>query len=73
MSYPCDLFSIFSFISIVIDHIKSLKETHLFFLHFSEYPLLFLVDRVDEESKEFQIANVQPKGVTQLLINFLSI
>ena len=51
LSYPYDLFSIFSLIFIVINPITSLKQTHLFFVHFSEYLLLFLDENVDEESK----------------------
>ena len=34
MSYLYDLFFIFILISIVIKHIKSFKQTYLFFLHF---------------------------------------
>ena len=51
MSYICDLFFIFSLIFSVINHIMSSKQTHLFFVHFLEYLLLFLVDNVDEESE----------------------
>ena len=47
----CDLFFIFNFIFIAINHILSLKQTHLFFAHFLEYLLLFLDDNVDEESE----------------------
>ena len=53
MSYLCDLFFIFSLIFIVINHIKSFKQTNLFFIHFLEYLLLSLVDYVDEESENF--------------------
>ena len=53
MSILCDLFFIFSLIFILINHITSLKETHLFFVHFLEYLLLFLNDNVDEESDLF--------------------
>ena len=51
MLYLWDLFFIFSIIFIVIDHITTLRQTHLFFLHFLEYILLFLDNEVDEESK----------------------
>ena len=51
MSYLNGLFFIFSLIFIVINSITSLKQTHLFFVHFLEYFLLFLNDNVDEESK----------------------
>ena len=47
----CDLCFFFSLIFIVINHITSLKRTLLFFVHFLEYLLLFLDDKVDEESK----------------------
>ena len=51
MSYLCDLFFISSLIFIPINHILSLKETQLIFVHFLEYLLLFLDDNVDEESE----------------------
>ena len=51
MSYSCDPFFNFSLIFIVINRITSLTQTHLFFVHFLEYLLLFLDGNVDEESK----------------------
>ena len=51
MSYIRDLFFIFILGFIVINHITSLKQTKLFFVHFLEYLLLFLDDNVDEESE----------------------
>ena len=51
MPYLCDLVLIFSLIFIVINHITSLKQTHLFFVHLLEYLLLPLDDNVDEASK----------------------
>ena len=54
MSYLCDFFFfflIFSLIFIVINPIAPLKQTHLLFVHFLEYLLLFLDDNVDEESE----------------------
>ena len=51
MSYLCDLFLIFSLIFIAINHITSLKQSHLVFEHFLEYLLLFLDDNVDEENE----------------------
>ena len=51
MSYLCDLFFISSLIFIPVNHILSLKETQLIFVHFLEYLLLFLDDNVDEESE----------------------
>ena len=56
----------FSIISSCINHITSLKQTHMFFVHFLEYLLLFLGDNVDEKGNNFQIAKVQP----QLLLSF---
>ena len=53
MSYPFDIFFIFSLIFIVINHITSLKQTHLFFVCFLEHLLLFLDDKVDEDGKWF--------------------
>ena len=51
ISYLCDLFFIFSLIFIVINHIISFKHTYLFFVHCSEYFLIFLEDNVDKESQ----------------------
>ena len=51
MLYLWDLIFIFSPVFIVINHIITLKQTHLFFVHFLEYLLLFLDNNVDEESK----------------------
>ena len=51
MSYLCDLFLISSPIFITINHLTSLKQTDLFFVHFLEYLLVFLDDNVEEESK----------------------
>ena len=53
MSCLCDLLFIFSLIFIVINHITSLRQTHLFFVHFLEYLLLLLDDNRDEESEKF--------------------
>ena len=51
MSYLCDLFFIFSLIFIAINQITSFKKMNLFFVHYLEYPLLFVIDNVDEESE----------------------
>ena len=51
MSHIGDLFFIFNLIFIAINSITSLKQTHLFYVHFLDYLLLFLDDNVDEESK----------------------
>ena len=50
-SYLCSFFSFSASIFIVINHISSFKQTYLFFVHFLEYLLLFLVDNVHEESE----------------------
>ena len=42
-------FVIFFFIA--VNHLTSLKQAYLFFVHFLECLLLFLDDNVDEESK----------------------
>ena len=61
----CNLFFIFSLIFIVINHIASFKQMYLFFVQFLEYLLLFEDENVDEESQYFfEIAKVQPQGVT---------
>ena len=62
MSYLCDLFSIFSLIFIVINRTTSVKQSYLFFVHFLEYLLLFLDGNMDE-SRFFQITDIQPQGV----------
>ena len=51
MSHLCDLFSIFSLIFIVINHIISFKQMHLLFANFLEYLLIFLDNNVGEESE----------------------
>ena len=72
MSYIFDPFFIFSLIFIAINHITSLKQTHLFFVHLLQYLLLFLDDNV-KKVDNFQIAKVQPPGVAERLLNFLPI
>ena len=51
MFYLSILFLIFSLIFIAMNHITSLKQTNLFFVHFLEYLLLFLDDNVNEKKK----------------------
>ena len=41
MSYLCNLFFIFNLIFVVINHVTSLKQTHLFLLHFLGYLIIF--------------------------------
>ena len=62
MSYLCDLFFIFSLIFIAINHITSLKQTQLLFVPFLEYLLLFLDDKVDEESEKFSNSKSTASG-----------
>ena len=54
MSRPSSInviFFIFSLIVIVINHMTSLKQTHLAFVQFLRYLLSFLDDNVDKESE----------------------
>ena len=51
VSYLCALFFIFSLIFSLINHITLLKQTHLFLVHFLEFLLIFLDNKVDEESE----------------------
>ena len=51
MSYLCDLRFTSSLIFIDINHITSIKQTYLFFLHFLEYLLLLLYDNVSKEGE----------------------
>ena len=53
MSYLCNLFFILNLTFTVINHITSLKQTYLFFVHFLECLLLYLGDNLDEESELF--------------------
>ena len=53
MSYLCDLLFVLSVIFSVIYHIMALKQSHLVFVHFLECLVLFLIDNVDEKSKQF--------------------
>ena len=62
MTYLSDLFFIFSLTFTVINRITSLKQTHLFFVHFLEYLLLFSDDNVDEESEKFSNSQCSPSG-----------
>ena len=63
MLYLCDFFFYyFSLIFIAINHITSLKQTHLFFPDFLEYLLLLLDGNVDEESKLFSNSESSASG-----------
>ena len=59
----CEVLFIFSFIFIAIHYIALLKQTHLFFVIFLEYFLSLLDEKVDEESKIFQIAKIQLQSI----------
>ena len=69
-----DLFFIFSLVFVVINHITPLKQTHLFFVHFSECLLLFLDDNVDEKSEYFSNSKCSASGCclafTKVFANF---
>ena len=73
MSFLCDLFFVFSLIFIVINHITSFKQTSLFFVYFLKYLQLFWIITWMKNANNFQIVKVQPQGVAQLLLDFLSI
>ena len=75
MSYLYDLFFIFTLIYLItIDHVISLRQTHLFFVIFLEYLIyqLWMVTWL-KKVNNFQIAKVQPQAVDQLLLIFLPI
>ena len=64
MSRPRSIYVfILSLILIIINHITSLKQLHLLFVHFLKCLLLFLDDIVNENGHNFQIVKVQPQGV----------
>ena len=63
MSYLYALFFIFSLISIVINHITSLKQTHLFFVHFLEICFFWMIMWMKTASNFRKIAQVQHEGV----------
>ena len=52
MLYLCDVLYILSLVFIVVDHITSLEQTHLFFVLFVECFHFFLDDNVDEKSEK---------------------
>ena len=55
-------FYILSFFFILVNHITSLEQTHLFFVHFVEHFLLFLDDNVDEKSEKFSNSESSASG-----------
>ena len=63
MSYLCDLFFIFSITLIVINHITSLKQTHLCFVHFSECLLFSWMITWMKKANKFQITKAQRHGL----------
>ena len=78
--YLCLTWLIFIIISIfvIINHITSLKQTHLLFhSFFRTSPIIFFSIPTNNKIKTWmkkrngsQIAKVQPQSVTQLLLNF---
>ena len=69
-SYLCDPLFIFSTIFIIINHIISLRQTHLFFTNFFSHHLWMItwIKKVNN----FQTAKVQPQGVAQFLLDFFA-
>ena len=61
MFYLFDIFFIFSLIFIAINHITSLKQTHLFFVYFLEH-LLFLDNNVDEKREQLSNSKSSASG-----------
>ena len=51
MSYPCDLFFIFSLHFIITNHYNLIKTDALAFANFLEYLLLVLDNNIDEENE----------------------
>ena len=68
MLYLYHPFFICSLFFIVINHKMSLKQTHLFFVHFLEY---FRMINCSKKANNFQITKVQLQHVAQILVNFL--
>ena len=62
-TYVLSICSIFSLISIVINHITSLKQTHLFFVHFLEIYFFWMIMCMKKASNFQKIAQVQHEGV----------
>ena len=46
----------------ILNHITSLKQTHLFFIHFLPCLLLFLDDKLDQESVKFSNGEISASG-----------
>ena len=72
MSCLCDLLFIFSLIFIVINHITSLRQTHLLFVHFLEYLLLSLDYNIDEESEKYSNKESSASGCCLAFAYFFS-
>ena len=68
--FKCELFLFFIFIFIVINHTILLKRTHLFFVQFLEYVLLFLDDKEHEESEWFSNSKSSALGCCLALTRF---
>ena len=65
--YVISMWFIFRLIFIIIKHIISLKQAHLFFVYFF---ILILDDNMNKESESLSSSKVQPHGVSQLLLTF---
>ena len=71
MSYWFDLFIIFNFTFIVMNHTTTLTQTYFFFVHFLDYLLLILDDDMNEESKQFSNSNSSASGSVCLAFAWL--
>ena len=70
----CDLLFIFSLIFAIMNHIISVKQTKKFFcIFFRISPINFGMIMLMKKANNFQIVNVQPQGVAQLLLDILTI
>ena len=71
MSCLCDTFFIFIFIFIMINRMNA--DTLVLLLIFQNMPYYFWMITRMKNGNNFQIATVQPQGVTQHLLEFLPI
>ena len=72
MLYLQDLIVILSLIFIVINHIITLKQTHLFFNYiFWNISYYFWILTWMRKANKFRIAKVQPSGFAKILVDFL--
>ena len=67
------IFSIFSLIFFVINHITSFKQTYLFSIHFLEYILLLWGDNVDEVNLQVILPFNTKVPITRYKCSFLAL